>query len=127
MNGGKTKRMGHWCVGPSLASCRGTCFLESYPRLSDPGQDNGVVVPLFPDNISYLNVSLGPPSATPCPPVLSLIPTWTLVGSTPACREESFHVAGTAPCPLPTVSHQLWKGAFLSPELSMLQGGPRKC
>lgn len=64
-----------------------------------------MVVPLFPDSISYLNVSLEPPSAPPCSPGLSLIPTWTLTGSIPACREESFPVAGTAPCLLPTLRY----------------------
>lgn len=85
LDGCKTTVMGGWSVGATLASCRGMCFLEPYPCLSDPGQDNGMVVPLFPDNISYLNVSLEPPSAPPCPPGLSLIPTWTLTGPIPAC------------------------------------------
>lgn len=63
--------MGQRFVGAALASCRGMDFLESYPLQSDSGQDNGKVAPLFPDNVSYLNVSTGSPAA-PCPPVLSL-------------------------------------------------------
>lgn len=92
---------GHWSVVATAGCCRGTCPLESYPRLSDPGQDNGMVDPLFPDNVSYLNVSPGPPSATPCPLLLSLIPTWTLIGSSPACCEESFRALLLAPRPHP--------------------------
>lgn len=97
-------------LGPFLASCRGTCFLESYPSLSDLGQDNGLVVPLFPDNISYLNVSLEPPWAPPRPPGLSLIPTWALTGSIPACQEQSFHVVSATPGLLPTLITTLVEG-----------------
>lgn len=52
-----------------------------------------LVIPLFPDNISYLNCLRGAAWATPCPPVLSPTPRWT------SCREEDFQGASTPVIP----------------------------
>lgn len=102
-------RAHEWASGWSgtLASCWGTCFLEPYPLWSDSGQDNGWVVPLFPDNVPYLNVSAGQPQ--PHPAVLCYRQPHL------ARREEGARVASTAARLLPSLGDSsCLRGRFFS-------------
>lgn len=121
MNGWMNTEVGWWSLEPALASCWGLRFLESYPLLSDSDRDNGKVVPLFPDNSSYLNVSTGQPWATPCPPGLSLSPLWTLPAPFQPDLKKAF-LRGPCSSSTPFPQWQQWlQGASLSPELFMFQ------
>ena len=66
------------------------------------------MAPLFPDNISYLNVSTGSPGHTlPSCPITE--PTWT-------CSAEGFCVASAAACLLPLIT------ALASGDISVQKG-----